>query len=119
MTLQTSIERIHADTAVITLVGSLTTGMNLKLTDAQIQSLVDQGVSRMVLDLTSVPYMDSAGLGTLVHTNGLMLRGGGKLRLCGVGDRAAALLKLTQMDGVLSVDPDVSTSLAALGVSAK
>jgi anti-sigma B factor antagonist len=119
MTLQTSIERIHADAAVVTLVGSLTLGMNLKMADGQIQGLIEEGVSRMVLDLTEVPYMDSAGLGTLVHTNGLVLRGGGMLRLCGVGDRVAALLKLTKMDAVLSVDPDAGASLAALGVSAK
>jgi anti-sigma B factor antagonist len=119
MTLQTSIERIHADTAVVTLVGSLTLGMNFKMADGQIQGLIEEGVSRMVLDLTEVPYMDSAGLGTLVHTNGLVLRGGGMLRLCGVGDRVAALLKLTKMDAVLSVDPDAGASLAALGVSAK
>jgi anti-anti-sigma factor len=119
MTLQTSIERIHADTAVITFVGNLTLGMNLKMTDGQIQGLVEEGVSRIVLDLTAVPYMDSAGLGTLVHTNGLVLHGGGMLRLCGVGDRVAALLKLTKMDAVLSVDPDAAASLAALSVSAK
>ena len=119
MTLQTSIERIHADTAVINFVGNLSLGMNLKMADDQIHNLVEGGVSRMVLDLTAVPYMDSAGLGTLVHTNGLVLRGGGMLRLCGVGERVAALLKLTKMDAVLSVDPNAAASLAALGVSAK
>jgi anti-sigma B factor antagonist len=119
MTLQTSIERIHADTAVITLEGNLTLGMNLKMADGQIQGLVEEGVSRMVLDLTGVAYMDSAGLGTLVHTNGLVLRSGGMLRLCGVGERVAALLKLTKMDAVLSVDPDAGASLAALGSSGK
>ena len=119
MTLQASFERIHADTAVITFVGSLTLGMNLKMADDQIRGLVEGGVSRLVLDLTAVPYMDSAGLGTLVHTNGLLLRGGGMLRLCGLGERLAAVLKLTNMDAVLSVDPDAGASLAALGVSAK
>jgi anti-anti-sigma factor len=119
MTLQASFVRIHADTAVITFVGSLTLGMNLKMADDQIQGLVEGGVSRLVLDLTAVPYMDSAGLGTLVHSNGLVLRGGGMLRLCGVGERVAALLKLTKMDAVLSMDPDAGASLAALGVSTK
>lgn len=119
MTLQTSIEHIQGDTAVITFVGKLTLGMNLKMTDDQIQTLVEEGVSRMVLDLTAVPYMDSAGLGMLVHTNGLVLRSGGMLRLCGVGERVAALLKLTKMDGILSLDADADASLAALGVSAK
>jgi anti-sigma B factor antagonist len=72
-----------------------------------------------VLDLTEVPYLDSAGLGTLVHTNGLVLRSGGMLRLCGVGNQVAALLKLTKMDAVLPVDADAGASLAALGVSAR
>jgi anti-sigma B factor antagonist len=119
MTLQASFERIRPDTAVITFAGSLTLGINLKMADDQIRGLVEGGVSRLVLDLTAVPYMDSAGLGTLVHSNGLVLRGGGMLRLCGVGDRVAALLKLTKMDAVLSVDPDAAASLAALDASAK
>jgi anti-sigma B factor antagonist len=119
MALQTSFERIHAEAAVITFVGSLTLGMNLKMADDQIRGLVEGGVSRLVLDLTAVPYMDSAGLGTLVHTNGLVLRGGGMLRLCSVGDRVSTLLRLTKMDAVLSMDPDAGASLAALGVSAK
>jgi anti-sigma B factor antagonist len=113
MTLQTSIERIDANTAVIVFVGSVTQGMNLKMTDDQIQALADEGVSRMVLDLTSVPYIDSAGLGVLVHTRGLMRKRGGNLRLCGVTDRVAALLKMTMMDAVLPVDADTAASLAA------
>jgi anti-anti-sigma regulatory factor len=61
MTLQTSIRDIEADTAVVTFAGSLTLGVALKTADAQIQSLIEKGVSRMVLDLTAVPYVDSSG----------------------------------------------------------
>jgi anti-anti-sigma factor len=113
MTLQTSIERIDANTAVITFVGSLTQGMNLKMTDDQMRGLADEDVSRLVVDLTSVPYIDSAGLGVLVHTRGLMHQRGGNLRLCGVADRVGALLKMTMMDAVLPVDADATASLAA------
>lgn len=60
MTLQTSIRDIEADTAVVTFAGSLTLGVALKTADAQIQSLIEKGVSRMVLDLTAVPYVDSS-----------------------------------------------------------
>jgi anti-sigma B factor antagonist len=115
MSLQTSIDRIHPETAVITFVGNLTLGMNLKMVDGQIQGLVEEGVSRMVLDLTAVPYIDSAGLGMLVHTRGLMRQREGKLRLCGVSEQVASLLKMTMMDEVLPVDADTTASLAALG----
>ena len=117
MTLQTSVRQIQADTAVVTWAGSLTLGMGLKVADAQIQSLIERGVCRMVLDLTAVPYIDSSGLGALVHTYGLMQQRKRSLRLCGVTERVAALLKMTTTDSFLPVDADAAASLAALDAS--
>ena len=71
----------------------------------------------MVLDLTSVPYIDSSGLGTLVHMYGLTRQKNGNMRLCGVTRPVADLLKLTGMDAVLPADSDAATSLAALRVT--
>jgi anti-anti-sigma regulatory factor len=39
----------------------------------------------------------------------------GRLRLCGVSEQVASLLKMTMMDEVLPVDADTTASLAALG----
>jgi anti-sigma B factor antagonist len=117
MTLQTTIQHLEADTAVVSFAGNLTLGMGLKVADAQIQRLVEEGVSRMVIDLTAVPYVDSAGLGALVHTYGLTREKSGMLRLCGVTERVAALLKMTGMDAVLPVDADAAASLAAFGAA--
>ncbi len=117
MTLQTSIQNIQPDLAVVTFAGNLTLGMGLKTADAQLQDLVEKGICRIVLDLTAVPYVDSAGLGTLVHTYGLAQERKGMLRLCGVTERVAALLKLTRMDAVLPVDADAAASLVAIGAS--
>jgi anti-sigma B factor antagonist len=117
MTLQTSIQNIQPDLVVVTFAGNLTLGMGLKTADAQLQGLVEKGICRIVLDLTAVPYVDSAGLGTLVHTYGLTQQRNGMLRLCGVTERVAALLRLTRMDAVLPVDADAAASLAAIGAS--
>jgi len=114
MALETTIQHIQADTAVISFSGNLTLGMGLSMADSQIQSLIEKGVCRMVFDMTTVPYIDSSGLGVLVHTYGLTLLNGGMLRLCCVNERVTALLKMTKMDAVLSVDGDASTSLAAI-----
>jgi anti-anti-sigma regulatory factor len=38
----------------------------------------------------------------------------GSMRLCGVSDKVASLLKMTRMDTFLKIDPDVEASLAAL-----
>jgi anti-sigma B factor antagonist len=115
MTLQTTVRLIQADTAVVSFAGNLTMGMGLKVADAQIQNLIEKDVCRMVFDLTEVAYIDSAGLGTLVHAHGLAQQKNGMLRLCHVTDRVAGLLKLTGMDAVLPVDADATASLAAIG----
>ena len=117
MSLQTTIDRVKTDTAALTFTGNLTLGLNLSTVDTQIQKLVEEGVCWMVFDLTAVPYIDSAGLGVLVHSAGLARQKKGSVRLCGVSERVNALLKLTMMDAQLPVDADASASLAAMGSS--
>ncbi len=101
-------------TAVATLTGPLALGTGLKIADTQLQKLIEGGVSKLVLDLSGVPYSDSAGLGTMVHTYGLLQARNGSLRLCGVSERLAAMLKMTRTDAFLPADADVEASLAAL-----
>lgn len=114
MQLAVDTRNIAADTAVVTFSGSLTLGTSLKIADTNLQSLIYKGVIKLVLDLTEVGYMDSAGLGTLVHTYGLTQEKGGAFRLCGVQSRIANMLKMTRTDQLVPIDADVEASLAAI-----
>lgn len=114
MSLQLNVEEIDAHTAVITLDGALTFGLSLNLADSKIRGLVERGVTLLVLDMTGVPYCDSAGLGAIVHTYGLAKQKGGKIRLCGLSERVAAMLEMTTTDSFLPIDTDRAASLAAL-----
>jgi anti-anti-sigma factor len=120
MALDATIETIETAgrgiTAVVTLSGMMTLGTNLKTADQQVQSALDQGAKNLVLDLTGVSYSDSAGLGMLVHTYGLIKRSGGQFRLCGVQERVMSMLRMTTTDKFLPVDEDRASSLAALGI---
>jgi ABC-type transporter Mla MlaB component len=51
--------------AVVTLSGGLTLGTSLKIADSQIQAAIEDGATKIVIDLTDVEYVDSAGLGML------------------------------------------------------
>jgi anti-anti-sigma factor len=115
MALELTTEKLDAHTAVVTMTGSLTLGTNLKIADTQLQQLITDGVTRLVLDLTACPYSDSAGLGVLVHTYGLLREHGGAIRLCGTPERVSALLKMTKLERLLPCDPDRATSIAELG----
>jgi stage II sporulation protein AA (anti-sigma F factor antagonist) len=114
MLMTATIEKLADATAVVTLSGPLTLGTSLKLADAQVQTAIAEGVSKMVVDLTSVDFIDSAGLGMLVCTYGALNEKSGALRLCGVAPRVLKLLELTKTDGFLPIDASRADSLAAL-----
>ena len=64
----------------------------------------------IILDLTSITFIDSSGLGALVAAF-KQLPMEGKLLLCGAGQNVMYLLKLTQLDSVFSLFPDVATAV--------
>jgi anti-sigma B factor antagonist len=55
----------------------------------------------LIMDLTSVPYMDSAGLGVVMNYFVSAQGNGRKLLLVGVNERVRALLEMTKVDSVL------------------
>lgn len=114
MIVNATIEKLPEGTAVVTLSGPLTLGTSLKFTDSQVQGAIAEGITRMVFDLTSVDFMDSAGLGMMMYTFGVLNEKNGSLRLCGVAPRILSLLKLTKTDSFLSIDGSREESLAAL-----
>ena len=114
MPLSATIETLPEGIAVVTLSGGLTLGTSLKIADSQILSAIANGVTRMVIDLTSVEYVDSAGLGMLMYAYGMLNEKQGALRVCGVADRVMSLLKMTKTDSFLPIDATCEESVAAL-----
>jgi anti-sigma B factor antagonist len=114
MILTATIEKLPEARAVVTLSGPMTLGMSLKLVDTQVQSAISEGVTKMVFDMASVDYVDSAGLGVVVYAYGKLNRKNGALRLCGVSPRILSVLQLTKTDTFLAIDPSREESLAAL-----
>jgi len=117
MQVNATIEKLPDATAVITLQGSMTLGTSLKVADSQIHRAISDGITRMVIDLSGVDYVDSAGLGMLVFAYGTLNEKNGALRVCGVAPRVLSLLKLTKTDGFLPIDESRAESLAALAAS--
>lgn len=114
MIFQMDIQSPEPGVAVARFTGAVTLGTSLHAADAQLQKTIADGAAKVVLDMTDVPYMDSAGLGVLVQASGLANEKGGVLRLCGVSERVGSLIKLTRTDGLLPMDANVDASLAAL-----
>lgn len=67
-------------------------------------------VPRLILDLTGVPYMDSAGIGALVGAHVSHSKDGRSLALVGVNERVLNALKITRVDGFFKVYDSVAAA---------
>ena len=57
----------------------------------------------LLVDLSDVPYMDSAGLGTLINAYVSRQNRGKSIAIIAPNERIQALLKVTKMDTVLPI----------------
>ena len=91
-------ERMNGEVTVIKVTGDITLnqGGDVMLKD-KVQSLLQQGRTKLVLDLGNVSYVDSAGLGQLVQIHSTAKTNGGSLRLVNVTKRLKDLLVVTKL----------------------
>jgi len=97
-------ERESGDVTVLTITGEITlsAGGDVQLKD-KIQSLLQQGRRKILLDLGNVSYVDSAGLGQLVQATVTASKNGGKLKLLNLTKRLNDLLVVTKLSTVFDV----------------
>ena len=67
---------------------------------AALDDLVVQGQRNFVVDLTSVGFMDSSGLATLVQLFKRVRIGEGDVRVCGLSPKVERVYKLIRLDRV-------------------
>ena len=83
----------------------------------QLRSVVSEAVAsgrtRLVVDLSEAPFLDSSGLGALIAGLKTARQAGGDLRLACVGEQPAMVLELTQMSSVLRPWATVEEALGA------
>jgi anti-anti-sigma factor len=96
----------RADAVVLRLQGPLTLSTLFSLQDA----LQAQTAHLTILDLSQVPYIDSAGLGTVLMFYVSAEKNGRKLALAGVSERVLSLIRMTRVDTVLSMFPSVEAA---------
>ena len=114
MMLETEVFDIEPDITVISCAGRFTLGTQLRLTESMINTLLQKGARKVVIDLTHTEIVDSAGLGILMHVFGEMEQLGGSLRVSGSNERVANLFQITHTNGILALDPDLMTSVKKL-----
>ncbi len=107
-------ERMAGDVTVITVTGDITLnkGGDILLKD-KINSLLQQGNKKVLLDLGAVSYVDSAGLGQLVHVHTTTTHHGGQLKLLNLSKRLTDLLVVTKLATVFDSYENEQEALAS------
>lgn len=96
----------RAGTTILKLVGPLTL-FNLFDFQSQFRAMKSPV---LIVDLSAVEYIDSAGLGLLMNGYVSARNAGHKLLLSGVNDRVRALFQVTRVDHVLAIFPSVEAA---------
>lgn len=107
-------QRVVGEVAIIQVLGDITLGKggDVILKD-KIQSLLQQGYRKLLLDMGNVSYVDSAGLGQLVQVYATTSHLGGSLKLLNLTKRLKDLLVLTKLLTVFETYDSEEPALAS------
>jgi len=96
--------------SVVAFAGELVHGTEPEIWDRVVR-LVDDGQTRLVLDLSQVPFCDSTGLGLMVRIQRLTGLHGGWIRIAAPSRDLRRMLQITNLDRFLPVYDSVAEAI--------
>lgn len=100
-------EGTQPGTRILVLNGPLTL---FNMFELQSELRRDPQPSLSILDLTGVPYMDSAGMGLIINHYVHCQNTGTKMVVAGVSPRVFELFKMTKVDTIIQMVPTVEAA---------
>ena len=102
---------------VYVLTGRLALGRQCTYLEDDIRKSRQEGVAKLVLDLSGLESIDSAVPGMLTMSLATMERAGGSLRVAAPAARVLEAIPMTRLDQFLPIDPDAESACAALSAA--
>lgn len=98
--------------AVVRLDGRLTLSPALHKLKPRVDTILASNSSTgLVLDLSAVPDIDSAGIGELLTIHTSATRRGMRVALASVNRRVTEVLEITRLDGIFTICDDEKSAL--------
>ena len=76
---------------------------------AALNDVIDKKPERLVVDLSDVSYIDSAGLAALIQA--MQKVEGGKFMLAGLQETVRSIFEISRLDQVFQIFPDADAAL--------
>jgi anti-sigma B factor antagonist len=110
MPLELSISKVES-ISVATLKGTIVAGNDKDLLIAKAEELLNAGETRIILDLGQVNYVDSTGIGALVHIHTTAERKGAAVKLLNLTKRIHDVLQITRLSTVFGIYSDLQKAI--------
>ncbi len=104
--------RDEGDTKVIMINGKLDTNTTPSA-ESEINSLIDGGASKLLINFEQLSYISSSGLRLLLATAKRLKASGGDLRVCSLNEMATEVFEISGFSSILSVFPDEQAALVS------
>jgi anti-sigma B factor antagonist len=99
---------------VLELSGRVQMGPDCKRIDHEVNHHIDQHENSIILDMSGVDHIDSAVIGQIVKSFGRLQKSGGTLRLAALTPMVEGVLKMTQVNRVISIYPTAEAACEGL-----
>ena len=90
-------ESVEGKVVVLTVNGNMMGGPETTELHDKVKSLITDGLTKSVIDLKGVKWMNSSGLGTLMACYTSLSEAGGALKLASVTEKVQSLFMITQL----------------------
>jgi anti-sigma B factor antagonist len=105
--------RTVGDVHILDFIGKITLGEATKTMRHTISDLLENGGSKIVLNMTDVNYIDSSGIGELVRTFTTVTNEGKQLKLLNLTKKIRELLVITKLLTVFQVYDNEQVAVAS------
>lgn len=86
---------------------------DIRALEDSIMPLID-GPVNLVIDFSSVNFLSSAVLGLLIRVSKRINENKGRLKLCSIGPKIYDIFKITRLDEIFDIYPDVKKAMQSL-----
>lgn len=104
-------ESLHHNVVVIELKGDVLGGPDAASLNDRLHQLIANGHNQVVLDMSSVNFMNSSGLGMLIGGLTTVKNSGGSLKLANPGERIQSLLVITKLSSLFESHASVEEAV--------
>jgi anti-sigma B factor antagonist len=107
-------EKIENHVAVLSLHGKMMGGPETTALHDHIRGLMKDGISKVVIDLGGVKWINSSGLGVLMAAMTTLKNSEGQMKLANVTEKVESLLMITQLIRIFETFDSVDRAVSSM-----